>query len=207
MSYVLHDSLQSGNAWKVRLALSFLGLPYQRRTHILAEGTTRTLNYLAMNPMAKVPVLELPDGQCIRESNAILCHLARGTELMPQGIDETRALEWLFFEQSEALKPFASTRYWISIARKPEQKKDEILVWQAAGRKVLAVLESALRQRTFLVAERYSVADIALFPYISMAGEGGYDLESSPNVLAWIDRVRSHPSHRPLIEEAAPHAN
>lgn len=207
MIYVLHDSLQSGNAWKVRLALSFLDLPYRRRTYVLAEGSTRTPQYRAMNPMAKVPVLELPDGQCIRESNAILCHLAMGTRLMPQGLDGIRVFEWLFFEQSEVLKPFASTRYWISIARKPEQKKDDIAAWHAAGLKVLAVLEAALVERTFLVAERYSIADIALFPYISMAREGGYDLEAFPNVLRWIDRIRSQPSHRPLIEKALPDAS
>lgn len=200
--YILHDSALSGNAWKVRLLLSHLGLPFRRVTYALPEGRTRLPEFLARNPIGKVPVLELPSGEALFESNAILCHLAEGTPYMPEAsLDRARVLQWLFFEQAEAVKPLAGARFWIGIARRPEERAAEIPGWHAAGNKVLGVLDAQLAARDFLVGGRYSIADIAHFPYVSMAGMGGFDLGKYPNVTAWIERVRRQPGHVPLLEQ------
>jgi glutathione S-transferase len=200
--YVLHDSRLSGNAWKVRLLLSHLGLPFRRVTYVLPEGKTRTPEFLAWNPLGKVPVLELPTGEALFESCAILCHLAEGTPFLPPpGIDRARVMQWLFFEQAEAVKPLAGARFWIAVARRPEEKAAEIAEWHAAGNRVLGILDARLAAREFLATDRCTIADIANFPYVAMSPEGGYDLGRYPNVAAWVDRVRRQPGHVPLIEE------
>jgi glutathione S-transferase len=200
--YVLHDSRLSGNAWKVRLLLSQLGLPFRRVTYNLPEGRTRQPEFLAKNPVGKVPMLELPGGEALFESGAILCHLADGTPFLPTGLDRARVLQWMFFEQAEAVKPLAGARFWISIAKRPEEKAADIAAWHAAGHKALAILDAHLAARDFLVAERYTVADIANFPYVAMAHEGGFEMARFPNLGAWIERVRAQPGHVPLIEDA-----
>jgi glutathione S-transferase len=202
--HVLHDSRLSGNAWKVRLLLSHLGLPFRRVTYVLPEGKTRTPEFLAWNPLGKVPVLELPTGEALFESCAILCHLSEGTPFLPPpGIDRAHVMQWLFFEQAEAVKPLAAPRFWIAVARRPEEKAAEIAEWHAAGNKVLGILDARLAAREFLATDRCTIADIANFPYVAMSPEGGFDLGRYPNVLAWVERVRRQPGHVPLIEEPA----
>ncbi|VVE22731.1 glutathione S-transferase [Pandoraea anhela] len=201
--YRLHDSKLSGNAWKVRLLLSRLGIPFERITYVLPEGKTRQPSFLRMHALGKVPVLETPSGEHLFESNAILCLLAQGTDMLPDGFAHAQVMQWLFFEQSEVLKPFASARYWISIARRAHEKIDEISAWHLAGKRVLSILNTHLATRRFMVAERYSIADIALFVYVSMAPEGGYDLTPFPNVTDWITRIRSQAGFVPLTHEEA----
>lgn len=202
--YVLHDSRLSGNAWKVRLLMAELGIPIRRVTYVLPEGKTRTPEFLAMNPMGKVPALELPTGEAISESAAILLHLAEGTPFLPPpGLDRTRVLQWMFFEQAEAVKPLGLARFWIGVAKKAEEKAAEIPLWHAAGDKVLGVLDAHLAARDYLVADRMTVADIANFPYVAMAPMGGFDLARFPNVSAWVERLRRRPAHVPIVEETA----
>lgn len=201
--YMLHDSRLSGNAWKVRLLLSQLGLPFRRVTYALPEGRTREPEFLARNPLGKVPVLELPDGGALFESDAILCHLAEGTRFLPPpGIDRARVLQWMFFEQAEAMKPLSQARFWIAIARRPEEKAAEIAQWHAAGNKVLGILDAHLAGRAFLVGDHCSIADIANFPYVALSPQGGFDPAATPNVAAWVARMQRQQGFVPLVEDA-----
>ncbi len=81
----LHDSLTSGNGFKVRLLLTQLGVPFERLEYDLDKAETRTPTFLAKNPNGRVPTLELEDGTFLPESNAILWYLAEGTPLLPEG--------------------------------------------------------------------------------------------------------------------------
>lgn len=201
-TYVLHDSKLSGNAWKVRLLMSHLGQTFRRVTYTLPEGKTRLSNFLQMNPIGKVPVLVLPDGNAIFESAAIMCHLAEGSPLLPgAGLRRTEVLQWLFFEQAEALKPLAAARFWLGIAKKPEARAQEIPGWHTAGEKVLGILNARLASRDFLAADCFTIADIANFPYVAMSPEGGFDLTKFPNVESWIARIKRQPGYVPLIDE------
>jgi glutathione S-transferase len=199
--YVLHDSKLSGNAWKVRILLTQLGLPFRRVTYVLPEGKTRLPEYLAKNPVGKVPMLELPSGEALFESNAMLFHLAEGTPYLPGGLDRARVLQWMFFDQSEALKALAGARFWIGVAKQPEKKEREIPEWHAAGHKALGILDGHLAARDFLVADRYTIADLANFPYVSMAHQGDFEMSRFPNVLAWIERVKAQPGFVPLVQD------
>src|SRR6478735_7206927 len=98
---VLYDYGFSGNCYKVRLLLSQLGIEYESRPIDIIAGDTKQPWFLRKNPAGQVPILELPDGTCLRESSAILMHLAEGTPFLPaEKLARTRVLEWLCFEQS-----------------------------------------------------------------------------------------------------------
>ena len=79
----LHDNHLSGNGYKPRLLLAHLGQPYERIEVDTLKGETRTPEFLARNANGRIPVLELEDGVCIAESNAILFYLAEGSRFLP----------------------------------------------------------------------------------------------------------------------------
>ena len=99
--WTLYDFLASGNGYKVRLTLRELGRPFCYREMDILRGETREPWFLAKNPAGEIPVLELPDGTCLRESTAILFHVAEGSALLPtDALSRTRVLEWMCFEQT-----------------------------------------------------------------------------------------------------------
>ena len=108
---LLYDYLPSGNGYKVRLLLHRLGLAFELVEVDIEKGETRTSAYLKKNPNGKIPLLELPDGTLLAESNAILFYLADGgTAFLPADrLDRARVLQWMFFEQY-SLEPNIAAR-------------------------------------------------------------------------------------------------
>jgi glutathione S-transferase len=198
----LHDSLTSGNGYKVRLLLAQLGVPFERIEYDLDKRETRTPEFLAKNPNGRVPVLELDDGSFLAESNAILWYLADGTRFVP---DERRAraevLQWMFFEQYSHEPNIATVRFWIT-HKVPTTPLIELSMpaKRAQGAAALAVMEGHLAGRRFFVGDGYSIADIALFAYTHVAGEGGFDLSPYPEVQSWLARVAAQPGHVPITQ-------
>src|SRR3712207_1725615 len=96
----LYSQQRSGNAYKPRLLMAQLGIPFRIVEVNTYDGSTRRPDFLRKNPIGKVPLLEFPDGRRLAESNAILLHLAEGTPFLPaEAFDRAKAFEWLFFEQ------------------------------------------------------------------------------------------------------------
>jgi glutathione S-transferase len=196
----LHDNLTSGNGFKVRLLLAQLGLPYQRIEYDIDRRETRTPEFLLKNPNGRIPVLELEDGTFLPESDAILWYLAEGTRFLP---DDRRlraeVLQWMFFEQYTHEPNIATVRYWITHAV-PVTPLIELSMpaKRAQGAAALGVMEGRLARRTFFVGERYTIADIALYAYTHVAGEGGFDLAPYENVRAWLARVGAQPGYVPI---------
>jgi glutathione S-transferase len=196
----LHDNLTSGNGFKARLLLAQLGLPYQRIEYDIDRRETRTPEFLLKNPNGRIPVLELEDGTFLPESDAILWYLAEGTRFLP---DDRRlraeVLQWMFFEQYNHEPNIATVRYWITHAV-PITPLIELSMpaKRAQGAAALGVMEGHLARRTFFVGERYTIADIALYAYTHVAGEGGFDLGPYENVRAWLARVAAQPGYVPI---------
>jgi glutathione S-transferase len=200
--YTLHDSKLSGNGWKIRLLLSFLGVPFERKVLNLAEGAAKTPEFLKLNPLARVPVLVLDDGTPLIESNAILLFLAKGTPWLPTDVlEQARVLQWLFFEQYDHLRYFARPRFLVSIAKLGESCADEVAYLRQVGQRALDALEAQLSRTPFLTGDTCTIADIAVFPYTSMAEMGGYNLQPCVSVRAWIERIRLLPGFVPLIAD------
>ena len=197
--YRVHGVLESGNCYKVRLALEQLGFPYQWHEVDLLGGETRDPAFLALNPDGKVPVIELPDGERLTESNAILCYLAKDSPLLPERrLEWAQVLSWLFFEQYSHEPYIATARFRIHFLGESPAGNAEVESKHRPGYRALALMNTHLEQHPFLVADRYTIADIALFAYTHVAPEGGFDLHPYPALLRWLDRVRAQPGFAPM---------
>lgn len=194
--YALFGMTGSGNCYKVKLLLEQVGKPYRWVEVDVIKGESRRVEFLAMNPNGKVPVLQLPTGEFLWESNAILFYLADPTRYMPaDDFPRAQVLQWMFFEQYSHEPYIAVARFIASFLPEDHPRRAELPHLHARGYDALAVLESHLKAREFMVEERYSVADIALYAYTHCAGEGGFDLARFPAIGAWLARVREQPRY------------
>ncbi|MBM3517821.1 MAG: glutathione S-transferase family protein [Alphaproteobacteria bacterium] len=194
--YRLYDYLPSGNGYKVRLLLSQLGLPFERVEVDITKGETRTPTSLARNPNGRIPVLDLGDGTCLAESNAILHYLAEGTAFLPQErLMRAQVLQWMFFEQYSHEPYIAVVRFWHMHGGLSEDRRRQLPDKERQGHAALAVMDRHLADNTFFVGGRYTIADIALYAYTHVAHEGGFDLSRYLAVMGWLDRVRAQPGH------------
>ena len=197
--FTVYGTADSGNCYKVRLALEQLALPYRWIEVDSTRGATRTAQFLSMNPNGKVPTLALEDGTFLPESNAILCYLADASRLMPADrLGRARALQWMFFEQYSHEPYIAVARFILRYLPPDSPRRAELPRLHERGQQALGVMEQHLRREPFFVGSRYSVADIALFAYTHCAADGGFDLGSYPAINSWVDRVRSQPRFVPL---------
>jgi len=197
----LYDDMISGNGYKVRLFLTQLERPFAYEALDIRKGATRQPDFLAKNPNGRIPALELDDGRVLAESNAILCYLAQGTDYWPSdAYDLGATLQWLFFEQYSHEPNIAVLRAWLSegFGGDTAEEQAEIPRRRAKGYAALDVMEGHLAGRSFFVAERYGLADIALYAYTHVAGDGGFDLKPYSNIRAWLGRVAAQPRHIPI---------
>jgi len=149
-----------------------------------------------LNPARRVPTLVLDDGRPLAESNAILWYLGEGTDYIPaDSYERAKVLQWQFFEQYQHEPSIAVVRFLIAFSGEAERHADRIREQTANGYVALDAMECHLAGRTFLVAERYTIADISLYAYTHVAHEGGFDLEPYPAIRAWLDRVAAQPGH------------
>jgi len=192
----VYGMADSGNCYKVKLALEQLKRAYRWVEVSTKRGETRTREFLARNPNAQVPVLELEDGQFLPESGAILCYLAEGTPLLPADrLERARVLQWMFFEQYSHEPCIAVARAILRYQPPDSPRRAELPRLQERGNRALAVMELHLAREPFFAAGRYSVADIALYAYTHCAADGGFELARYPAVLAWLARVKAQPGH------------
>jgi glutathione S-transferase len=200
----LYNSQVSGNCYKVRLLAAQLGVPLELVELDVIDRSNRPDVLGGLNPALRVPTLELDDGRALGESGAILLYLADGTELIPDDrFERAQMLQWMFFEQYDLEPNIAVARFWVSVSGTPERWADQLPGKLEAGNRTLAAMERHLTDRTFLVGERYTLADIALYGYTHVADEGGFELERYPAVRAWLERVRAQPGHIAMDGAAA----
>lgn len=186
----VYGDLGSGNCLKVKYTADRLGLSYTWITVDTIKGETRTPEFLARFPMARIPGVEFADGRCLAESNAIIRFLARGTALLPEdGFAQAKVDEWLFWEQYSHEPYVAVARFQMHYLGKPASDLDPKLVER--GHAALARLEQGLGASGFLVGDRVSLADVALVAYTRVAHEGGFSLNDYPAVKAWVARVEA----------------
>lgn len=193
MTVLLYDNPFSGNCYKVRALLALLGVEYERREMSVTDYSERIKVLGGLNPSLTLPTVVLGDGRPLAESNAILFHFAEGTEYLPEDpYERAQVLQWMFFEQYKHEPAIAVTRFWVAKSPAPPPA-EEIEKRRAEGVVALKILERNLRERSYLVGERFTIADIALYAYTHVAPEGGFDLEPLPAVRAWLERVAAQP--------------
>jgi glutathione S-transferase len=199
----VYGDIFSGNCFKVKLVLLHLDIAHEWLPVELLRGDTRTPEFLAKNANGRVPLLELDSGECLPESGAILNYLADGSPLLPrERLERARVLQWMFFEQYSHEPYVAVARFIVRYIGRPAHEEQRLQRCYAPGYRALDVMETHLATHQFFVAERYSIADIALYAYTHVAHEGGFDLEMYPALRAWFLRVRAQPGYRSMDEIA-----
>jgi glutathione S-transferase len=193
----LYNNQLSGNCYKVRLLFAHLEMAYEQRDVDVFERSDRQELLGALNPALRVPTLVLDDGRALAESDAILFYFAEGTQYLPEDrFERAQVLQWMFFEQYSHEPYIAVARFWAHAGMTPSES--DLEAKRRGGTAALAALERYLVDHSFLVGERYTIADIALYSYTHVAEEGGFPLEPYPAVRAWLERVAAQPGHVPM---------
>ncbi|MFM7674166.1 MAG: glutathione S-transferase family protein [Synechococcus sp.] len=200
----LHGHELSGNSYKVRLLLDLLGLPYEWVRVDLLQGEHKGPAFLALNPFGQVPVLEevgtTPEerGTVLADAQAILFYLAAsqgdGLWLPTDPLEQARVVRWLSTAAGEVRQGPESARlhHLFGVKAIPIGRAQEKAAF------LLEQLERHLGQRLWLELDRPTIADLAVFPYVALAGDGGIDLAPYPQVRAWIRRIQALPGYRPM---------
>jgi glutathione S-transferase len=198
----LYDYVASANCYKARLLLAQLGRSYERVPIDIFAGDTLTDDYAAKNPARSTPVLETDDGRYLQESNAILWYLAEGTPFLPEdAFARGHVLRWLILEQTDVMPGIGGLRFRLLTKRwaadDPEARRRFEL-----GHETLRMLQDHLALRRFLVDDRYSIADVAVYAYTHVAADAGFDLGAFPAVVDWLRRVEATPR---FVDDLAPY--
>ncbi len=190
----LYGMKESGNCWKAATILALTGKPFEWVHTNANSGGTQTSAFLGINPIGKVPALQMDDGTVLAESNSMLLHFAEGTDwLAGPGLERTRVHEWLFFKQYSHEPYIAVARNLITWQRQKDAFPDRLAECARKGAHALDVMERRLAEHDWLVGSRPTVADLALFAYTHRADEGEFDLSHWPGVQDWVARVAALP--------------
>lgn len=191
----LYDHPLSGNCYKVRLALNQLGVEYEKIYLDIFKGEQHSGDYRAVNPNRKIPVLVDGDFN-MWESNAILLYLGKKyspTPLYPEDLSAFgKMAQWLLFGKTSIDPNLALARFMTKFLPPDAVDEKRLGELRAQGSAVLQVLDSHLERYDFLAGD-YTMADIACFPYVDLAPEGGIDLSPYSSVVLWCDRIKSRP--------------
>ncbi|MCC8975264.1 glutathione S-transferase family protein [Bradyrhizobium brasilense] len=187
----LYHFALSGHAHRARLFLSLLGIPHELVDVDLKSAAQKRPEYLALNPFGQVPVLD-DDGAIIPDSNAILVYLATKlgrTDWLPQDARGAAAVQrWLSVAAGDlAFGPAAARLITVFGAK---HNPDDVI---ARAHVLLKRLEAHLAGRDWLVGAAPTIADVALYSYLSSAPEGNVDLSAYARVNAWLRRIEALP--------------
>ena len=184
---IFGDSI-SGNCLKVKFVADRLGIPYDWAETSVMNKDTRTPEFLSMNPAGQVPIVKFADGRVLAQSNAIMLHLAEGSDLIPaNGFDRALMYQWLFWEQYNHEPAVAVLRFHRHYLKKTDAELDPTLVPRSEA--VLTIMDDHLSQRRYFVSERLSLADIALVAYTRFSHQARIDLARWPQVRDWVHRI------------------
>ena len=193
----LYNVAYSGNSYKVRLLLAQLGIPCESIEVDILQGESRTAEFLKINPNGRTPVLD-DDGFILAESDAILAYLAKGTKYLPEDRKKFgQVFQWMFFEQYSHEPFIATSRFWLQHKPDSAEKTALLASKRDGGWAALKIMEGHLANNDFFVGD-YSIADIALFAYTHVAGEGAFALDDFPKIRGWIERVTEQPDFLPI---------
>jgi glutathione S-transferase len=194
--YRVYGDVYSGNCFKVKLVLEQLGIPYEWVPVDIMKKESRSADFLSLNPKGQIPVLEIRPGVILTESNAILHYLADGTPLLPTDrLHHAQVLQWMFFEQYDHEPNVASARFIVRYLGRPAEHEEALQRKIQDGYDVLALMEKHLQTRRYFVAERYTIADIALYAYTHVAHEGGFDLSRFIHIRQWLARIQAEKAY------------
>jgi glutathione S-transferase len=193
----LYGHEMSGNSYKAWLFLELLNIDYEWMNVDLMKGEHKSPEYLALNPFGQVPLLVAGETK-LADAQAILVYLARqygGDQWLPlKALPLAQVIRWLSTTAGEVRQgPENARLYYLfgvtNINIEWAQQKAEYILTQ---------LDQHLSTRSWLEFGRPTIADVAVFPYVALARDGKIALDTYPNVLSWIERIKQLPGYKPL---------
>ena len=197
--YTLYGFAQSGNCYKVALALELAGADWAPRFVDYFGGETRTPAYRAINVMGEAPVLEHGTRR-LSQSGVILDYLAEKLGRFGWRDDDERReiLRWLLFDNHKLTSYTATYRFLRVLAKDPSP--DVVAEFRKRAETAWGILDAHLAGRDYVVGGRLTLADLSLCGYLFWPDELGVDWSAYPNVAGWLARIRSTPRWRPPYE-------
>jgi len=199
-------SFPTPNGVKVSIMLEEVGLPYEAHKVDITKNETWGEPFLSLNPNGKIPAIidpKGPDGMplALFESGAILTYLAEKTgKLLPT--DPARryeTLQWLFFQMASVGPMFGQFGFFYKFAGREIEDKRPLNRYRDEAHRLLGVLEQRLEGRRWIMGDDYTIADIALFPWVRGAkvvyeASEVLGLDKMKNVNDWLDRAIARPA-------------
>ncbi len=192
----LYEFPLSGNSHKVRLMLGLLGLEYRSHKLDMGAGEHKSPQHLQRNSFGQVPVLK-DDDIVIRDSQAILVYLARAYGNGANGenhwypnnpVKAAQISAWLSTAANEVARGPVALRAHYKVGRAINLADAE-----AVTANLLKIIDAELAHRDWLVGDKVSIADIAIYPYLGLAAEGRIDLSTYANIQGWLARIEQLP--------------
>jgi GST-like protein len=192
------------NGLKVSIALEEMDLPYVVKPVAIGKGDQFKPDFMAISPNNRMPAIIDPDGPggaaiSVFESGAILQYLGRKTGKFYPNDERARVEvdEWLFWQMAGVGPMFGQASHFKNYAPNlvddPEKIAYGVARYNNEVNRLLGVLERRLDGRAFVAGE-YSIADIASYPWVKIAGIFNQDMSNFPHVRAWLDRVAERPA-------------
>jgi glutathione S-transferase len=189
----LYNFELSGNCHKIRMLLSMLGKDFEKIDVDILHRDQFDSDFVVLNPLHKVPVLEDKD-VVLRDSAAIMVYLVRTygkADWYPDNpVQMAEVQQWLSFSVNEVFNGLALVRANVIFKRGMEKAPLE-----AAARAALDMLEHSLTDHDWLALDRFTIADLACYPYTALSHEGGMDLTNWPAIQAWCRRIEAMPGY------------
>ena len=207
------------NGFKVSIALEETGLAYRAIAVDIGAGDQFEAGFLAISPNNKIPAIVDPDGPdgapiSLFESGAILVYVAGKTgRLLPASVrDKYRTLEWLMFQMG-GVGPMLGQAHHFRIYA-PEKIEYAIDRYTREANRLYGVMDRRLAVSRYIACDEYTIADIAIFPWLRSHKNHGVDLEAYPNVKRWFDEIAARPAvqrglavladrRKPLLDDRA----
>ena len=199
-------SFPTPNGIKVSAALEESGLPYEAHLVNISRDETWTADFLSLNPNGKIPAIIDPDGPGgkplpLFESGAILVYLAEKTGKLMSRDPALRyeTIQWVFYQMAGMGPIFGQVGFFNKFAGREIEDKRPLQRYLNESKRVLGVIEQRLEGRQWIMGDDYTIADIAMFPWVrTLAGfyEAGplVGLDAMPRVNDWLDRALARPA-------------
>jgi GST-like protein len=196
------------NGHKVHVMLEECGLAYRAIPIDIGSGAQFAPEFLAISPNNKIPAIVDPDGPdgepiSLFESGAILLYLAAKTgRFLPADLrGRYRTLEWLMFQMGSIGPMLGQTHHFRLYA--PEKIPYAVDRYSNEAKRLYGVLDTRLKASEYVAADEYTIADIAIFPWLRSWQNQGIDWADFPYLKAWFDRVAARPAVQRGVEVLA----
>jgi GST-like protein len=180
------------NGWKISIALEEMGLPYDVRVIDFAANEQKSDWYVKLNPNGRIPTL-VDDGFAMFESGAILIYLAEKTgKFLPRDVQgRSRVIQWLMFQMSGVGPMMGQANVFLRYF--PEKIQAAIDRYQREVTRLFGVIDRELAGNQFIAGD-YSIADIALWPWVSGYEWSGVSVEEFAHLKRWLAEVGDRPA-------------